>query len=69
MDARRRKELDPRWQSFMEHTSMLPFEAVADGRQKLRSSEFDWRVLAVGMSVYALVYFFHDWVSGGISLL
>ena len=69
MDARRRKELDPRWQSFMEQTSMLPFQALADGRQKLRSSEFDWRALVVGMALYALIYYFHDWVSGGISLL
>ena len=69
MDARRRKEIDPRWQSFMAQTSMLPFAAVVAGRQKLSAADIAWMGLAAGLALYALIYFFHDWVSGGVSLI
>jgi len=69
MDARRRRETDPRWQSFMAQTSMMPFAAVAAGRQKLLASDINWMGLGVGVALYALIYFFHDSVSGGVSLI
>ena len=69
MDARRRKETDPRWQNFMAETSMIPFAAIFAGRQKLMLADIKWLGLLVGAIVYTLVYYLHGWVSGGVNLI
>ena len=69
MDARRRKETDPRWQNFMAETSMIPFAAIFAGRQKLMLADIKWPGLLVGAIVYTLVYYLHGWVSGGVNLI
>lgn len=68
MDARRRKETDLRWQTFMENTSMFPFAAILAGRQKFSMSDINWMGLVAGLALYAAVFWLHDMVSGGISL-
>ena len=68
MDARRGKEDDPRWQAFMEGTSMVPFAAMVAGRQKFTLSDINWMGLVAGLGLYATVYWLHDMVSGGVSL-
>jgi len=69
MDARRRDETDPRWQSFMAQTSMFPFAAVLAGKQKLSAADVHWTGLVIGVLLYALIYYFHAWLSGGVSLI
>ena len=68
MDARRRKETDPRSQAFMEKTSMLPFAAILSGRQKFTADDINWMGLIAGIGLYAAAYWLHDMVSGGVSL-
>ena len=69
IDARRRSETELRWQFFMGQTSTIPFAAVLRGRQKLEFTDFQWIGAAVGIVLYSLIYFCHDWVSGGSSLI
>lgn len=68
MDARRRSETDPRWQSFMTETSMLPFAAMISGRQRFTAADINWMGFVGGLGLYAAVYWLHDLVSGGASL-
>ena len=68
MDARKRKEEDPRWQNFMEKTAMLPFAALIGGRLKLSTADINWMGLVAGIALYAAVYWLHDMVAGGVSL-
>ena len=68
MDARKRKETDPRWQQFMAQTSLMPFAAIASGRLPFTASDVNWLALASGLLVYALIYWFHPMVSGGVPL-
>ena len=68
MDARRRKEADPRWKSFMEKTSMVPFAAMVAGRLRFTLADINWMGLVAGLSLYVAVYWLHDMVSGGVSL-
>lgn len=68
MDARKRSEEDPRWQTFMESTSMVPFAAMLGGKAKFETSDLNWVALIVGLGLYAAVYWLHDMVSGGMSL-
>lgn len=68
MDQRRRQETDPKWQAFMEKTSMVPFAALAGGRLRLTMGDINWMGLIAGFALYAAIYWLHDMVSGGISL-
>lgn len=69
MDARRRKDEDPRWQAFMDNTSMVPFAAIAQGKVKFTAADVNWGALLAGIALYAAVYWLHDFVSGGVSLI
>lgn len=69
MDARRRAETDEKWQSFLSQTSMLPFGAMISGKQKFTMADINWIGLGAGVGLYALIYWFHSWVSGGVSLV
>lgn len=68
MDARRRQETDPRWQGFMQKTSMMPFAAMLAGHQRFTVADFNWMGFIAGLGLYAAVYWLHDLVSGGASL-
>ncbi len=68
MDQRRRQENDPRWKTFMTTTSMLPFAALASGKQSFTGADINWMGLVAGLGLYAAVYWMHDLISGGASL-
>jgi uncharacterized membrane protein len=68
MDQRRRRETDPKWQAFMEKTSMVPFAALASGRLRFTLGDINWMGLIAGFALYAAIYWLHDMVSGGVSL-
>ena len=68
MDARKRQEEDPRWQQFMQQTSMMPFAAIAAGRLSLSTADINWMGLVAGIGLYVAVYWLHDLVAGGVSL-
>ena len=69
MDQRRRRETDPKWQAFMEKTSMMPFVALVSGRLRFTPDDVNWVGLIASFALYGAFYWLHDLVSGGISLL
>ena len=68
MDQRRRRETDPKWQVFMEKTSMVPFAALVSGRLRFTLGDVSWRGVVAGSALYVAIYWLHDRVSGGVSL-
>lgn len=69
MDNRKRKEPDARWQTFMNATSMFPFAAILSGRTRFTMADMNWAGLVAGLALYAAIYWLHEFVSGGISLI
>ena len=64
IDAKRVRALGPKYRTFMEQTSNVPFGAILTGKQRLRVGEIGWR-LAVALLVYLLLLLFgHPWIAG-----
>ncbi len=68
MDARKRQEDSEHWRSFMTTTSMVPFLAIVQGKAKLSLGELNWAAFVAGVGLYAVIYWLHDMISGGVSL-
>ncbi|NIP14738.1 MAG: NnrU protein [Pseudomonadales bacterium] len=68
IDRKKAAALGDRWEPFAAVTSNLPFAAVLSGRNRLVLKELLGPVV-VGLLVYALVFWWHQWVSGGVRLL
>lgn len=51
------------WQQFASETSIMPFGAILQGRNKLRLGEIGWRLL-VGVALYAVLVYFHGSLFG-----
>jgi len=69
MDQRRRRETDPKWRAFLEKTSLIPFVALLSGRLRFTADDINWLGLIVSFVLYGALYWLHDLVSGGISLV
>jgi uncharacterized membrane protein len=64
IDAKRRRALGPAWDSFSAQTSILPFAAIAAGRNRFEPGEIPlWR-LAAGVAAYALFLGGHSHIFG-----
>lgn len=64
IDAKRRRMYDERWQRFAARTSVLPFAAIAAGRNELRLGEIGaWRV-ALALIAYGALVAFHGRLFG-----
>jgi len=61
----RRKQADPDFRRFKAVTSNIPFVAIAQGRNRIVWREIGWKRPAIGIAVFALVFFLHPWISGG----
>lgn len=60
IDRKRARKLGDQWQGFADATSNVPFQAIAQGRNRLVLGEFAiWRVAAAIVVFYA-TYAFHD---------
>ena len=64
MDGRKRAQADPRWKTFMETTSMVPFVEMLSGKTRLTLADINWVAMVIGVVVYAAFYWGHEWVSG-----
>lgn len=64
LDARKAREAGADWQRFAAVTSHVPFVAIAQGRNRLVLSEIGWAMPALGLVLYALVFWAHPWVFG-----
>jgi len=59
IDRKRARTLGPKWQTFSQSTSNLPFAAITSGRNMFVPTELlSWR-LAAAVLAYALVYLYH----------
>ena len=64
IDAKRARALGAEWQGFARRTSILPFAAIAGGRNAWRPGELGaWRV-AAGVGAYALMLGGHAHIVG-----
>lgn len=68
IDRKKAAALGDDWEHFAAVTSNLPFAAVLSGRNRLVLKELVGPG-AAGLVVYALVFWGHQWVSGGVRLL
>lgn len=59
IDQRKARTLGEDWQRFAAVTSYVPFGAILQGRNKLVWSEIGWRNPAIGLALYALLFWLH----------
>jgi uncharacterized membrane protein len=64
MDYRKKLALGEDWQRFAAATSNVPFVAILQGRNRLDLREIGWRNPAIGLALYALVFWGHPWMFG-----
>lgn len=69
MDKRKKANESEKWQAFYETTSLIPFAAIFSGKTTLKVAEINWLAVLIGVALYAALYWFHQFVSGGISLI
>jgi len=63
MDAKKARLLGADWTGYRQQTSNLPFLAIVQGRNRLVVSEL-WLPVVVGLLVYALAFWGHQWFTG-----
>lgn len=68
IDAKRRRALGERWNSFASQTSNFPFAAILAGRQTLKVGEIEWWRLLLAIAIWAAVIFLHPYAFGGPAL-
>jgi len=59
IDRRKEKTAGEDWRRFAAATSYFPFLAIAQGRNKFVAAEIGWRNPALGLALYALLFWFH----------
>jgi uncharacterized membrane protein len=68
MDAKKRALNDPKWQSFLDSTSNVPFAALISGRTRLASHDINYLAIVIGIALYTAICWLHSMVSGGLGL-
>jgi uncharacterized membrane protein len=68
IDSKRRRKLGPKWDAFAAATSVVPFGAIAAGRQSLKLGEIGWWRLALGAAVWAGLVAIHPMLFGASPL-
>jgi len=61
-DTRKQLEEPQRLGAFYNETSLLPFGAVLEGRNRVVAEEMPWIALVLGAAVAGLVYLAHPWL-------
>ncbi len=64
IDKRKQAVLGERWSAFRQATSLLPFVAIAQGRQSLKLAEIGWLDLVVTVAAFVALWWGHVWISG-----
>ena len=64
IDAKRARALGAEWQGFARRTSILPFAAIAAGRNAWRPGELGWWRPAAALGAYALMLGGHAHIVG-----
>ena len=64
IDRRRAASAGEDWKRFAAATSFVPFAAIASGRNRFVAAEIGLRNPAIGLALYALVFWFHPVLFG-----
>ncbi len=64
IDRRKRKVFGEHWKAFRDATSVVPFAAIASGRQTLEVSELGWLTPLLALIAFVVLWWGHQWVSG-----
>lgn len=64
IDQRKARTLGEDWKRFAAATSYLPFAAILQGRNRFAAREIGWRNPAIGLALYALLFWFHPLLFG-----
>ena len=59
IDAKRKKACGRHWESYAAATSLIPFQAIKEGRNTLEIAEFKWWQLIAAIVLYLAVMHFH----------
>ena len=64
LDAKYARREPARWPAFAAATSILPFAAIAQGRNKLVLSEIGWWRPLLAVVVWVVLIALHPWLFG-----
>lgn len=64
IDRRKQAVFWQRWNAFRDATSIIPFVAIASGRQSFRPTELGWLVPLLTLALFLGLWWGHLWVSG-----
>jgi uncharacterized membrane protein len=64
IDAKRRRVLGAKWDTFAAPTSNVPFAAIVQGRQRLNLGEIGWWRIVLAVAVWALLAWAHTYLFG-----
>jgi uncharacterized membrane protein len=64
IDRRKMQTLSVYWGRFAAVTSNVPFQAIAQGRNRLVWGEIGWWRPAIGLALYAALLYLHPWLFG-----
>jgi uncharacterized membrane protein len=64
IDAKRKRALGDKWNTFAGQTSNVPFAAIFAGRQSLKLGEIGWWRIALAVVIYVALLFGHPYAFG-----
>lgn len=64
-DRRKLREIGPRYVSFKEATSFVPFAALISGRQKFSRGDAPWTAIGIGAALTIAIVIVHPFLFGG----
>ena len=64
IDAKLARRDNNTWQALSAATSIVPFVAIAQGRNRFVASEIGWRTPAIGVAAWIVLLLVHPWLFG-----
>jgi len=64
IDNKQRRSCGEVWQRFADKTSILPFRAILQGRNRLDIKELGWWRIALALVIYIMVFKLHAMLFG-----
>lgn len=64
LDHKKAGEIGERWRAFAATTSVMPFGAIAAGRNALRLGEIGWWRIGLALAIYAILIAAHPYLIG-----
>ena len=64
IDAKLARRDPATWQTLAAATSIVPFAAIVQGRNRFVPSEIGWLTILIGIVAWAIVLYLHPWLFG-----